>query len=95
MGILIFANSKPTLSHDGANVLFDGRDGSNRIVCMVSKKALRSAYGLNDNPRAFISAFREHFEDIQQRAATKYAREFSGRPRVLESTAQELLAKDT
>jgi hypothetical protein len=94
MGILNFASSKPTLSRDGANVLFDGRDGANRVVCMVSKEALRSAYGLNDNPHAFISAFREHFEDIQRRAAAKYAREFGGRPRVLELTAQELLAKD-
>lgn len=93
MGILSFENSKPTLSRDGLSVLFDGRDGPNRIICVISKEAMREAYGLADNPHAFVSAFREHFADIMARASTKYAREFSGRPRVLELTTAELTGK--
>jgi hypothetical protein len=85
---------EPTLSPDGTSVLFEGRDGSNRLICMVSKEALCSAYGLNDNPLSFISAFREHYLDIERRVAAKYTRGLGERPRVLELTVQDLLAKD-
>jgi hypothetical protein len=85
---------KPMLSRDGTSVLFEGRDGSNRLICRVSKEALYSAYELKDNPFSFISAFREHYLDIQRRAAAKYNRWLGERPRVLELTAKDLVAKD-
>jgi hypothetical protein len=89
--MLDFENAQPTLSLDGADVLFYGREGPIRVTCVINKEALRVAYGLGDDPLAFVPAFRDHFRDIQLRATKKYVLGLGKQTNVIELGVEDLV----